>query len=31
MTLEIIDWHDGDLLGKPVFDRLNELVASGVP
>ncbi|WP_055426474.1 YbaK/EbsC family protein [Bifidobacterium aesculapii] len=31
MTLEILDWHDGDLLAKPVFDRLNELVASGVP
>lgn len=20
MTLEILDWHDGDLLAKPVFD-----------
>ena len=31
MTLEILDWHDGDLLAKPVFDKLNELVAAGVP
>ena len=20
MTLEILDWHDGDLLAKPVFE-----------
>lgn len=31
MTLEILDWHDGDLLAKPVFDKLNGLVAAGVP
>ncbi|KAB7791435.1 YbaK/EbsC family protein [Bifidobacterium leontopitheci] len=31
MTLEILDWHDGDLLAKPVFDRLNALVDAGVP
>lgn len=31
MTLEILDWHDGDLLAKPVFDKLNGLVAVGVP
>lgn len=31
MTLEILDWHNGDLLAKPVFDRLNELVEEGVP
>ena len=30
MTLEILDWHDGDLLAKPVFDKLNGLVAAGV-
>ena len=31
MTLEILDWHDGDLLAPPVFEALRGLVASGVP
>ncbi|WP_207760032.1 YbaK/EbsC family protein [Bifidobacterium primatium] len=31
MTLEILDWHDGRLLAKPVFEALNALVAAGVP
>ena len=31
MGLEILDWHDGAHLAKPVVDRLNELVAGGVP
>ncbi|MBT1161090.1 MULTISPECIES: YbaK/EbsC family protein [Bifidobacterium] len=31
MTLEILDWHDGDLLAKPVFDALKGLVEAGVP
>ncbi|MBW3087388.1 hypothetical protein KIH77_01325 [Bifidobacterium sp. 82T24] len=31
MALEILDWHDGRLLAKPVFDALNALVAAGVP
>ncbi|MBT1176852.1 hypothetical protein JS532_04610 [Bifidobacterium callimiconis] len=30
MALEILDWHDGRLLAKPVFDALNDLIASGV-
>ncbi|WP_193903108.1 YbaK/EbsC family protein [Bifidobacterium catulorum] len=30
MALEILDWHDGRLLAKPVFDALNGLIASGV-
>ncbi|RSX53169.1 YbaK/prolyl-tRNA synthetase associated region [Bifidobacterium goeldii] len=31
MTLEILDWHDGSLLAKPVFDALNALIAAGAP
>ena len=31
MGLEIMDWHDGAHLAKPVFDRLNDLIAGGVP
>ncbi|OZG66316.1 YbaK/prolyl-tRNA synthetase associated region [Bifidobacterium hapali] len=31
MALEILDWHDGDLLAKPVLNALNALIASGVP
>ncbi|MBW3093159.1 hypothetical protein KIH79_09560 [Bifidobacterium sp. 82T10] len=31
MTLELLDWHDGDLLAAPVFDALKGLVEHGTP
>lgn len=31
MALELLDWHDGDLLAAPVLDALNALIAAGTP
>ncbi|WP_190972648.1 YbaK/EbsC family protein [Bifidobacterium tissieri] len=30
MALEVLDWHDGTLLARPVFDALHALIANGV-
>ena len=31
MALELLDWHDGDLLAAPVLNALNALIAAGTP